>query len=137
MLLTVRSSSSIARGSGGNALVNRAAASPANTTQRRAIEYAVHQVFGIAAPELGRSTRGEARVALARQIAMYLAHVGYGYSLTEVGRLFARDRTTVAHACCVVEDRRDDPVFDRTLELLECAVNALAGERRTSDRLGF
>ncbi|MEW5963393.1 MAG: helix-turn-helix domain-containing protein [Pseudomonadota bacterium] len=92
------------------------------------------QVFGIGAGELGRATRGEARVALARQVAMYLAHVGRGHSFTEVGRQFARDRTTVAHACGVIEDRRDDPVFDRTLELLEQVVHALASPRPTDPR---
>ena len=64
-------------------------------------------------------------MALARQVAMYLAHVGCGLSLTETGRLFERDRTTVAHACGVIEDRRDDPIFDRALDLLEWAVPAL------------
>ncbi len=56
---------------------------------------------------------------------MYLAHVGCGLSLTQTGRLFGRDRTTVAHACGVIEDRRDDPVFDRVLDLLEWAVPVL------------
>jgi hypothetical protein len=92
---------------------------------RAAIEQAVVQVFGIAGKDLRRATRGRARVALARQVAMYLAHVGCGLSLTETGRLFGRDRTTVAHACGVIEDRRDDPVFDRALDLLEWAVPAL------------
>ena len=102
---------------------------PACRREREAIEYAVVRVFGIAAQDLERSTRGRAHVALARQVAMYIAHVGCGLNLTEVGRLFARDRTTVAHACGVVEDRRDDPTFDRTLELLERAVVALAADR--------
>ncbi len=83
------------------------------------------QVFGIAGHDLRRTTRGRANVALARQVAMYLAHVGCGLSLTEAGRLFGRDRTTVAHACGVIEDRRDDPAFDRALDLLEWAVPAL------------
>jgi chromosomal replication initiation ATPase DnaA len=56
---------------------------------------------------------------------MYLAHVGCGMSLTQTGRTFGRDRTTVAHACTVIEDRRDDPLFDRALDLLEWAVAAL------------
>jgi chromosomal replication initiation ATPase DnaA len=58
-------------------------------------------------------------VALARQIAMYLSHVAFRVSLTDVGRIFGRDRTTVSHACAVVEDLRDDPRFDRILDLLE------------------
>jgi len=93
---------------------------------RAAIDHAVGEVFGIAGMDLRRTTRGRAKVALARQVGMYLAHVGLGLSLTETGRLFARDRTTVAHACGVIEDRRDDPQFDRVLDLLEWAVPLLA-----------
>lgn len=96
---------------------------------RFAVEAAVSQVFDVMVDDLRRASRGRARVALARQVAMYLSHVGFGLSLTEVGRLFERDRTTVAHACSVVEDRRDDATFDRTLELLEWASRAIACNR--------
>jgi hypothetical protein len=92
---------------------------------REAIEQAVIQVFGVAHGELHRLSRGKAKVALARQVAMYLAHVACRLSLTDTGKLFGRDRTTVAHACAVIEDRRDDPLFDRALDLLEWAVAAL------------
>ena len=98
---------------------------PQRRFPRDAIEQAVSQVFGVAGKDLRRATRGRAGVALARQVAMYLAHVGCGLSLTETGRLFDRDRTTVAHACGVIEDRRDDPHFDRVLDLLEWAVPVL------------
>ena len=57
---------------------------------------------------------------------MYLAHVGCGLTFTEVGQLFERDRTTVAHACSCVEDRREIPPFDRALELLEGIMRLLA-----------
>lgn len=90
------------------------------------IERAVVEVFGVSGVEFELPTRGRAEVALARQVAMYLSHVALGLSLTDVGRLFRRDRTTVAHACAVVEDRRDDAVFDRVLDLLEWIVAALA-----------
>ena len=99
---------------------------------RLAIEGAVEQVFGVKHGELLRATRGRARVALARQVAMYLAHVALRLSFTEVGELFGRDRTTVAHACRVIEDRRDDPVFNRVLELLEWAVPTLASPRQAA-----
>jgi chromosomal replication initiation ATPase DnaA len=92
---------------------------------REAIEQAVVQVFGVGQEDLRRITRGRAKVALARQVAMYLAHVVCGLTLTDTGRLFGRDRTTVAHACCVIEDRRDDPLFDRALDLLEWVVPAI------------
>ena len=94
------------------------------------IGIAVAQVFGVDAAALDGGTRGRAEVALARQAAMYLAHVACEKTLTEVGRMFARDRTTVAHACAVIEDRRDDPMFDRVIELLELVVRALTAPRR-------
>lgn len=98
------------------------------------IGVAVAQVFGVDAAAIDAETRGRAEVALARQVAMYLAHVACGMSLTDVGRMFSRDRTTVAHACAVIEDRRDDKVFDRAIELLEMVVAALARVRVTRHR---
>lgn len=50
---------------------------------------------------------------------MYLAHVVFGASLAEIGLAFGRDRTTVSHACGLIEDLRDDPAFDADLERLE------------------
>lgn len=70
-------------------------------------------------------TRCRAQQAFARQVAVYLAHIVGSKSYTEIGRIFGRDRTTAAHACRVIEDRRDDPVFDRLLELLENAVSVI------------
>jgi chromosomal replication initiation ATPase DnaA len=99
---------------------------------RIVIEGAVAQVFDVLMADLSQATRGRARVALARQVAMYLAHISCGLSFTEVGALFARDRTTVAHACTVIEDRRDDPIFDRALELLEWVVPSLIVPQRRS-----
>jgi DnaA-like protein len=92
---------------------------------RRAIDPAVAAVFDVDVHDLSAATRRSPRAAFARQVAMYLAHVVCGLSLTEVGGLFARDRTTVAHACEVIEDRRDDPELDGRLEHLERAVAAL------------
>ena len=89
---------------------------------RMAIELAVTQVFGVDHAALGHVTRGVASAVLARQVAMYLAHVACGLTMTNAGCLFRRDRTTVAHACLIVEDRRDDPMFDRALDLLGWAV---------------
>lgn len=98
-----------------------------NVHFRKAIDPAVAAVFEVDLRDLGAATRRSPRAAFARQVAMYLAHVVFGLSLTEVGALFARDRTTVAHACEVVEDSRDDPELDGKLEHLECAVAALIG----------
>ncbi|MGZ8330820.1 MAG: helix-turn-helix domain-containing protein [Rhodoplanes sp.] len=56
---------------------------------------------------------------------MYLAHVSFGANYSEIGRAFGRDRTTAAHACRVVEERRDDPGLDAILEQLERDCSAL------------
>lgn len=93
---------------------------------RRHVEQAVAFVFGVDVEELRRPTRGPAGAAFARQVAMYLVHVGCGFTLTETGRLFDRDRTTVAHACGVVEDRRDDRSLDEALDWLERVARHLA-----------
>ena len=92
----------------------------------RLIEQAVACAFDIPRRELRAPTRRCASVAFARQVAMYLAHVVCGYSLTQVGLLFQRDRTTAAYACRKIEDGRDDPAFDFCLECLESAVRVWA-----------
>lgn len=103
----------------------RAATERRRPPLRQAIDPVVAAVFNVEIDDLRARTRRAPRVAFARQVAMYLAHVVCGLSLTEVGALFARDRTTVAHACGVVEDRRDDPELDGSLEHLENAVASL------------
>ena len=62
-----------------------------------------------------------------RQIAMYVCHVALRISQTDIGDAFGRDRTTVRHACHVVEDRRDDPVFDDFISAIERIVVAVFG----------
>jgi chromosomal replication initiation ATPase DnaA len=74
-------------------------------------------------------SRGRANAALARQLAMYLVHVTLGETLSRVGEAFGRDRTTVSHACGLIEDMRDDPAFDAELTELERNIEALCGAR--------
>ena len=87
---------------------------------------AVSSAFVVNSRDLSAKTRKGAKIARARQVAMYLAHVGLGLSFTDAGRLFGRDRTTAAHACRQVEERRDDPCFDASLEYLEQSLKARA-----------
>ena len=83
------------------------------------LEEATAAAFGVPAKELRRRSRRGAQAALARQSAMYLAHVVLGLTYDEVGLLFRRHRTTAARACRLVEDRRDDPAIDIRLDMLE------------------
>ncbi len=96
----------------------------------RVLIQSVALVFEIDEHHLEAATRGKAPIARARQVAMYMAHIGWRMTLTDVGRLFGRDRTTVAHACEAIEDLRDDPSFDRRLDLLEKALRCLAEPHR-------
>lgn len=73
-------------------------------------------------------SRCRAPVAAARQLAMYVAHVGLGLPQRDVARGFLRDRTTVAHACRRVEDQRDDPAFDRHVAWLEACARWAVGQ---------
>lgn len=91
-------------------------------------------VFKVSVSELEATTRRSPAVALARQTAMYLAHVCAGLSLRTVGQLFSRDRTTVAHGCAAVEDRRDDASFDRAVTWMEIALRASMAMPRPSSR---
>jgi chromosomal replication initiation ATPase DnaA len=68
------------------------------------------------------ASRGTQRVARARQIAIYLTHVGFGLNYTHLGGAFGRDRTTIRHACFRIEDAPDDFSPDRALSILEAAL---------------
>lgn len=86
------------------------------------INVAVAAAFTVPVGELRAASRRRAPVALARQSAMYLAHVTLGLTFTEVGRVFGRDRTTAAHACRKIEDRRTELRLDTALAELEHAL---------------
>jgi Bacterial dnaA protein helix-turn-helix len=103
---------------------------------RRIIELAVFWVLGAGSLNQSNGSALEPGLILARHVSMYLAHVSCRMSLSDVGRLYARDRTTVAYACAVIEDRRDDPKFNSALELLEWAVPMMAA-RPAAYRLPF
>jgi len=89
--------------------------------------------FCISHSELnGRARSGH--LALARQSAMYLAHVVGQLTLSEVAVLFGRDRTTVSHGCINIEDRRDSPLFDLQLDYME---KRLRERMADADRVGL
>jgi chromosomal replication initiation ATPase DnaA len=77
--------------------------------------------------------RGAAEVARARQVAMYLLHTSLSIAYADIAGMFARDRTTVSHACRTIEDLRDDPMHDdmimRLEEMVDLARSMSAAER--------
>lgn len=75
--------------------------------------------YNLPSKELRRSGRCTDEISRARQIAMYVAHVVLGLTMIEIGKGFGRDRTTVVHACHLIEDLRDDPDFDHIISRTE------------------
>lgn len=63
--------------------------------------------------------RLDRRRSSARALAMYLAHVGLGLSMSRVARGFGRHRSTVAHACRLIEERREVAGWDDHVAMLE------------------
>lgn len=83
---------------------------------------------GVAVSEVvSTSRRASRRVSTARHIGMYLAHTAAGLPLTKVAVYFGRDRTTAAHACRLIEDRRDDRKFDAELAEIEDLLRTICG----------
>jgi hypothetical protein len=78
--------------------------------------------LGVPVGTINSRSRGCSPVAFGRQLAMYLCHVAFEMSLTRVAHAFRRDRSTVGHACHLVEDRREDPQFDAWVNALEAAL---------------
>jgi chromosomal replication initiation ATPase DnaA len=90
--------------------------------------------FGVELDEVVSATRRSAEASLARHVSMYLAHVAFGLPMARVAQAFGRDRSTAAHACHRVEDRRDDPEFDARLDLLEACLKTAPDPVETGGR---
>jgi chromosomal replication initiation ATPase DnaA len=84
----------------------------------------VSYATGVEFADLMAASRGAPEAALARQAAMYLAHVAFAMSLSRVAQAFGRDRSTVSHACHIIEERREDAQVDEWLEALEAALSS-------------
>ena len=84
---------------------------------------AVTLEFGTPQLDITSNKRGANDVCLARQVSMYLMNVIFGISLTRIGNVFNRDRSTASHACNVIEDYREDPILDKKIARLELFLN--------------
>lgn len=80
--------------------------------------------YRVSAASLMQASRGQAEIAQARQVAMYLCYVVLGRKHATIARLFGRDRSTASYACARIEDMRDDQAFDDQLSRLEQAIAA-------------
>jgi chromosomal replication initiation ATPase DnaA len=95
-----------------------------DAAKARLAQHAVAFVFNLPVDDIAAPTRRSKRAAFARQVAMYLVHTAFGVPVARTAQAFGRDRTTVAHACQLIEDRREDPALDDRLDALESFLRA-------------
>jgi chromosomal replication initiation ATPase DnaA len=98
-------------------------------TQRASLAlFVVGQVYGVPVEEMRRPTRGRPQAARARQIAVHMARSVFGLSHKQLAAEFRRDRSTVHHACHVIEGMRGaNAEFDSTLKWMESLLRRAAG----------
>lgn len=60
---------------------------------------AVCMIYDVTYDQLRAPTRGKEEIADARHMAMYILRRHGNMSLNQVGKIFKRDHSTVAHAC--------------------------------------
>lgn len=77
---------------------------------------------GIAAETMTGRDRLPPIACRARWLAMYLAHITFGWPLERVAHAFGVNRATASTACRWIEDERDRPVLDALLDRLEDCV---------------
>lgn len=81
--------------------------------------------FQVSLKELRSAERKNNRIARIRQFGMYIAHTMFGLSMAEVAYAFSRERTTVKHACHLIEDMRENEKFDQNVSDFEYLVRSL------------
>ena len=81
--------------------------------------------YGLKTKEICSASRKQ-NIALARQVAMYLAQKHTGQSYSRIGLFIGkRDHSTVLHSCTVIERRINvDKTFRRELEDIEASLNS-------------
>jgi chromosomal replication initiation ATPase DnaA len=83
--------------------------------------------FAVPGREIRQIGRNVTSIARVRQIGMYICHVVIGMTMQDVAIGFMRDRSTVVHACHLIEDMRDDVDFDAIICTIERIAQAAFG----------
>jgi hypothetical protein len=80
--------------------------------------------FNVSGRDIRSPKRQNLDVARVRQIGMYVANVVLGINMSMIGQGFGRNKSTVIHACHLIEDMRDDEEFDLLIARLEAITKA-------------
>lgn len=98
--------------------------------RRRAMAYCdslidiLSAYFNVSGRDIRSPKRQNLDVARVRQIGMYIANVVLGINMTMIGQGFGRNKSTVIHACHLIEDMRDDEEFNLLVARLEAITHA-------------
>ena len=85
----------------------------------------ISALLGLEVSDILSPNRGSAKITFARQLSMYLCHVIGTETLRDIGAYFSRDRTTVAYACRLIEDMRDDAALNNDIEQIEAMMSLI------------
>lgn len=80
---------------------------------------------GVPVEQMNGGVRRGGQACRARWLAMYLAHVAFGWPIERVGLAFGLNRATASQACRWAEGERDRPWLDDLLNRLERLVREL------------
>jgi chromosomal replication initiation ATPase DnaA len=105
-------------------------------TQRASLAlFVAGQVYGVPVEELRKPTRGRPHVVRARQIAIHLARTVFGLSHKQLAAEFRRDRSTVHHACHLIDGmRQKSGELDATLGWMEWLLRRAAGFQKADGK---
>lgn len=94
---------------------------PVTGADRARAGLALHLAAALAgiAPEAAARGKGGTVACKARWLALYLAHVGLGWTLDRVAHAFGVTRSTATAACRWAEDARAARRFDDAVDRLE------------------
>jgi chromosomal replication initiation ATPase DnaA len=101
----------------------RKASPPYRSNAMRLCEAVAAAWFALKPDALRHATRGVPRVAFARHVGMYFAHVTFHATMTGAGRAFRRDRTTARYGCAKIEEWRENAVVEYAFDRLEPALS--------------
>ncbi|MEW7007785.1 hypothetical protein AB2J24_08250 [Lentilitoribacter sp. EG35] len=54
-----------------------------------------------------------------RQVVIYVLNVNFGIPMRQLAKMFNLNRSTIAYTCQTIEDRRDNPNYDRFVSAVE------------------
>ena len=77
----------------------------------------------LSAGDLLKFERGKSGIIRARQIAVYLMHTTLSFTYTQIANVYGKDRTTISHACRLIEDLRDESDFDYKMVEYEATIS--------------